>query len=178
MRLYYSPEIVYCLPLKHQLTSFKLSMVVKFTLSMPQLINPIIIIVYQCPTDTVPQFLLKPFLSLYCLMCEWSGWQIWLKIILITAMWELDYLEKCGSSNPDFKEVGCLWKVMGFSISPCMTTYSIFYACFAWAMQLSVFHSVILKKHVKHTMAFWYSGYRQWHFEILATLGRLVLGLD
>ena len=29
-------------------------------------------------------------------------------IVFLTAMWELDYLEQCGSSNADFKEVGCL----------------------------------------------------------------------
>ena len=65
--------------------------------------------------ETIPILVLK---------WEWSGWQIWLKIkiIFFTAMWELDYLEKCGSSNPDFKEVGCLWKVIGFSISPCIIT--------------------------------------------------------
>ena len=46
--------------------SLELSTVVKFKLTTPQLINPIL--VYQSLTDAAPQFLSKLFTSLYRLV--------------------------------------------------------------------------------------------------------------
>ena len=48
---------------KRQLMSFKLSTVVKFNLSTPQLIN--LILVNQSPTDAATQFLSKLFPSFF-----------------------------------------------------------------------------------------------------------------
>ena len=35
--------------------------------------------------------------------------QITLSLFLFIAMWELDYLEQCGTNNTNFKEVTCIF---------------------------------------------------------------------
>ena len=59
--------------LQCQLMFFKLSTVLKFKLSIPQLINPIL--VYQSLTHAAPQFLSKLFPSLYCSVSPYTSSQ-------------------------------------------------------------------------------------------------------